>query len=151
MHLTCNSTWPQHTLQSTLVLITGFKSLSGLPGPSEGEKSQRAYCMQPTTLFRCNPISSWAIRTLIEYAIIPHSAPGWTRTRAINTANRYKANMACSFIREMVEMIVPSVKFNLSLLYTSVLLASVKRLWLSFTSEKFVWFSCTCCWDHITR
>ena len=32
--LTCNSTQPQHTLQSTYqsVLITGFKSLPGLPG-----------------------------------------------------------------------------------------------------------------------
>ena len=48
------------------------KSLSGLPG---AKGLIAAY-------IRRNPC---LIRTLIEYAIFAHSAPGWTRTRTINT------------------------------------------------------------------
>ena len=47
----------------------------------------------------------------------------------------YKTNIDCSFIRGMVEIVVPSVKFNLGLLFTSALRASVNiRLRLNFTS-----------------
>ena len=47
----------------------------------------------------------------------------------------YKTNIDCSFIQGMVENYVPSVKFNLCLLFTSALRASVNsRQRLNFTS-----------------
>ena len=57
------------------VLINGFKSLTGLPGV----KGLIAVYIGH------NP--SLSNSHLIEYVIFAHSAPGWTGTRIISTAN----------------------------------------------------------------
>ena len=76
--LTCYSTWPRHTSQMT---YNQFLSLGGLNYylDSLGSKGLLQYTLGPTL--------AWAIRTLIEYAILAHSAPGWTRTQTISIAS----------------------------------------------------------------
>ena len=47
--------------------------------------SQKAYC----SLQYFGATLAREIRTLIEYTIIAHATPGWTRTQSINTVNRF--------------------------------------------------------------